>query len=115
MSCQHPSIIGLDPRTVIIPDGDPRKLLMAQQEVQVGPICGMTLAVVVQSIDLAIWKRNSSDAVAPAIIPVGVLVQIVSQMEDVVHRIFSHRMSVCVEVGKRVIAARIDGEANFGD
>lgn len=75
----------------------------------------MTLAVVVQSVNLAIWKRNSTDAVAPAIIPIGVLVQIVSQMKDIVNRIFPRRMSVCVEIAKRVIAARIDRETNFTD
>lgn len=36
-------------------------------------------------------------------------------MKDVVNRIFPRRMSVCVEVGKWEIAARIDGEANFSD
>lgn len=40
---------------VIIPHWDPRKLLVALYEVQVGTIGGQALAVVVQSEDLAVW------------------------------------------------------------
>lgn len=36
-------------------------------------------------------------------------------MKDVVDRILTRRMSICVEVGKWVVAARIDREANFSD
>lgn len=75
----------------------------------------MTLAIIVQGINLAIRKRDSTKAVAPAIISIAVLVQIVSQMKDIIYRIFPRRMPVCVKIGKRVVAARINREANFCD
>lgn len=88
---------------------------MAEQKVQVCAIRGMTLAIIVQCVNLTIRKRYSPKAVAPAIVSVSVLVQIVPQMKHIVNRIFTCRIPICIEESKGVIAARIHGKSNLGD
>ena len=86
---------------------------MAQQEIQVRSICGMAFAIIVQGVDLAVWKWNSTQTVAPAVVPIGILVQVVPKMQHVVDRVFSCRIPVCIEKPKRVVAARVDRKADF--
>lgn len=47
---------------VVIPDGDPRELPMAQQKILIGPVCGQSFSVVVEGVYLTIRKRDATDA-----------------------------------------------------
>lgn len=68
----------------------------------------MSLAIVVESINLPIWQRYPSDTLTPAVIAILVLVDVISQMNHVVYRLFADRVAVCVEETKGEITARVD-------
>lgn len=44
-----------------------------------------------------IWLRNSVNAVTPSIIPIFILIQVVTQVENIVNRILSHWVTVCIK------------------
>lgn len=100
---------------MVIPYRDPRKLLVAQQKVGVGAVCSQSLSVVVQGVDLPIRLGHPTNALPIPVFAVGVLVDVVSQMDDIVDRVFARSVTVSIEEAEREIAARIDCEANLGD
>jgi hypothetical protein len=51
--------------TVVIPDRNPREVLVAGTQIQIGLVGGMALAVVVKSEGVAVRQRNTSNAVTP--------------------------------------------------
>lgn len=51
---------------MVIPDRDPGEVLVAGNEIQVGSVGGMALAVVVKSKDGVVRLGDTSQAVAPA-------------------------------------------------
>lgn len=53
---------------MVIPDRNPSKVLVTGKQVQVCPIGGKALAVVIKSEDGSVWLRNASYAVTPAAI-----------------------------------------------
>lgn len=75
----------------------------------------MSSAIIIQGIDVPIRLRNPSNAIAPPILSVLVLIQIISQMKDVVHGVLPRRIAVCVEKSERIVAAGVYGKANLGD
>jgi hypothetical protein len=70
---------------MVIPHWNPRELLVALDEVKIGTVGSQTLAVVVQSEDLAVRQRDTSDTVAPAIVAIFVFVDVVSKMNNIVN------------------------------
>lgn len=88
---------------------------MAQQEVTIGAVCSQSLSIVVESVDLAIRLRDPTDALAIPIVTIGILVEVVPQMDDIIDRVFARRIAVSVEEAEGEIAARIDGKADLGD
>lgn len=56
-------------RTVVIPDRNPSKVLVAGKQVQVSSVGGNALAVVVKSEDGPVRLRDTAHAVAPATEP----------------------------------------------
>ena len=59
---------------MVIPDRDPCKVLEARDGVEVGPVTGVALAVVIESAGLDIGLRGAADGVAPAVGALCVLV-----------------------------------------
>jgi hypothetical protein len=74
---------------VVVPDRDPRELLVAGNEVQVSTVGRESPSVVVESVNLVIRLRNTTDAISPTIISVFVLVDVVAKMHNVVYRVLS--------------------------
>jgi len=116
---------------VVIPDRNPRVILVGSEEIEIGAVGSETLAVVVEGGDDAFGLGNAVDAVAVAVITVaGVLVNVVAEVDDVVDRVLSHGVSVGVEeaecchvlvvfgywdrVWHTEIAARVDSKSNLG-
>ena len=97
--------IGIVGHLVVVPDRDPRKLSMAQQKILIGAVRSQSLSVVVESVDLAIWKRDATDALPVPIFTIRIFVDVVSQMYDVVHRILPRRIAVSVEETEGEVAA----------
>lgn len=62
---------------VVVPDWNPWELLMAQQKIQISSVGGVSLSVVVQSVDLTIWEWNAPKGVSPTIFAVSILVDVV--------------------------------------
>lgn len=87
--------------TVVVPDRNPCKLLMAEQQVQIGAVSGIPLAVIVEREDVSVRQRHAANALAPAIFAVLVLVDVVAQVNDVVDRVLAGRVSVCIEEAER--------------
>lgn len=73
--------------TVIIPNGDPRVLLVAFDEIKVRLVDGMASSIVVQCVNLTVWLRNATDGGTIAVISVCVLVYVITQMDNIVHRV----------------------------
>lgn len=71
--------------TVIVPYWDPRELLMTGNQVQVGSVCSYPLPVVIETVDFLVRERNSADALTPAIVAVLILVNIVTEMDNVIY------------------------------
>ena len=70
---------------MVIPDRDPRELLMTGQEIQISTVGRQSLAVVVKGVDFAIRLWDTSKAVAPSVVSIGVLVDVVTKMNDIVN------------------------------
>ena len=75
---------------MVVPNGDPRELLVASYEVQVGTVCSEPPTVVVESVDLMVGLRDTTDAVAPTVISVLVLVDVVAKMNNIIHGVLSN-------------------------
>lgn len=69
----------------------------------------MSLAIVVERPDLSVRLWNASNGPTPAIDAFSVLVNEVSKVEYVVHRILSRRVSESIEEAKVVVRAGKDG------
>lgn len=85
---------------MIVPNRNPRELLMAKNQIEICSICANSLAIVVKCIYLSIWKWNPSNAVPPTVISVLVLVNIITKMDHIIDTVFSCRISVCIEEPK---------------
>lgn len=55
---------------VVVPDGDPGELLVAQEEIEVGAVRSEALAVVVEGVDLAVWEGDAVECIAISIFSV---------------------------------------------
>jgi len=63
----------------------------------------MPLAIVIECENLAVWQGNPIDGLSPAVFTIGIFIDIVTQMNDIVNRSFSCWISIGVEVPKRII------------
>jgi hypothetical protein len=83
---------------VVVPDRDPRVVLVRSEKIEIGAVGSETLAVVVEGGDDAFGLGDAVDAVAVAVVTVaGVFVDVVTEVDDVVDRVLSYRVSVGVE------------------
>ena len=55
---------------------------MVREKPAVGAVGGVALAVVVQRVDLLVRERDAADALAPAVVTILVLVDVVAEVED---------------------------------
>jgi hypothetical protein len=83
---------------MVIPDGDPRVVLVRSEKIEIGAVGSETLAVVVEGGDDTFGLGDAVDAVAVAVVTVaGVFVDVVTKVDDVVDRVLSYRVSVGIE------------------
>jgi len=78
---------------VIVPNRNPRELLVASNEIKVGTVRRKPLSVVVKSEDFTVWLRNAAKRVAPAVISILVFVDVVTEMNDVINRVLIRRLA----------------------
>ena len=76
---------------VIVPNRDPRELLVASYKIQVSAISREPPSVIIESEDLVVWLRDTTNTVAPTIVAVLVLVDVISEMHDIVDGILVRR------------------------
>jgi hypothetical protein len=76
--------VGVIRNLMVIPDRDPRELLVTGEQVQVRTVGSKSLAVVVQTVDLLVRLWNATDRVSPAVVAVLVLINVVTKMNNVV-------------------------------
>jgi hypothetical protein len=116
---------------VVVPDRDPRVVLVGGEKIEIGTVGSETLAVVVEGGDDTFGLGDAVDTVAVAVVTVaGVLVNVVTEVDDVVDRVLSYRVSVGVEEAEcclvlvtirgsdrgwhTEVAARVDSKSNLG-
>ena len=75
----------------------------------------MTCPIVVQGEDLAVGERNSSNALSITILSVCVFVDVVTQVQDIVYRVFPGRVAVRVEEAKGEVAAGVNRKIHASD
>jgi hypothetical protein len=92
--------IGIICNLVVIPNWDPWKSLVAGEKIQVSPVGGKTLPVVIETEDLLVREGHSADTLAIAVVPIFVFIDVVSQVDNVVDRVFACSIAVCVEETK---------------
>ncbi len=97
---------------VVIPDRDPWEVLVASNQIQVGTVCGVALAVIIKRIDLSIWQWDTTNSLSPAVIAISVFVDIVTKVKNVVDGVLADWISVGVEEAEWVVAAGVDGQVD---
>lgn len=51
---------------MVVPNWNPSIVLVTQLKIQIGPVSGQALAIIVESENGSVWLRNASQTVAPA-------------------------------------------------
>lgn len=105
--------IGIVCNLVVVPNWDPRKPLVAREEVEVSPVGGETLPVVVKAVYLLVGEWHSAYSLAIAVVTVLVLINVVAQKDHVVDRVFANHIAVGVEEAKGEVRTRVDGDSDF--
>lgn len=86
---------------MIVPCRDPSKVLGQKLQIGVGAVLAVTSAVVAQSEDLLGWLGGSLAAL-------GVFVEVVAEVDDVVMLVFSGSIAVCVEVAVGYFVSQVN-------
>lgn len=86
---------------MIIPDGDPSELLVAQLEVIIIAVGGKALAIIVQRDDCFVRQWDAIDGVPVAVITLLVLVDVITQVDHVVYGILACGIANGIEKAKR--------------
>lgn len=76
-------------RTVIVPNRDPGKILVAGDQVEISAVSSMPLPVVIECVDLALGLGDASQVRSISVLSVGVLVEVVSKVDDVINRVLN--------------------------
>ena len=97
---EQSAYLAFDNLTMVIPNGYPRKLLMAGQEVEIRAVGRQSLAVIIQRVNLAVRQRHPTNTLSPAVSTILIFVYIVAEMNDIVDGVFADRISVCIEEAK---------------
>ena len=72
----------------------------------------MAFPVIVEIEDGPIWERNTPNRLSEAVIAILVLIYVIAEMKDIVHRVLAYRIAVGIEKAKRKVAARVYRKAN---
>ena len=100
--------------TMVIPNWYPRESRVTQQEVLVGTICRNALPVIVQGENGSVGQGNPVNTLSIPIIAIGIFIDVIAQMNDVVDGVFSCRISERIEETKWKIRTRVDGKFYCG-
>ena len=84
---RHAVAVSIISNLVIVPNRNPRKLLVASEQVKISSVCSEPPSIVVKSEDLVVWLGNTVDRVAPPVISVLVLIDVVTKMDNVIDRV----------------------------
>lgn len=88
---------------------------MAQQKILIRPIRSEPLSVVIECVDLTVREGDATEALSVTIFTVGIFIDVVSKVDDIVNRVLAGWIAVGVEETEGEIAARVDGKGNLGD
>jgi hypothetical protein len=130
----HPVSIRVVGNLVVIPDGNPGKLLVARQEVGICAIGGDSLSIVVQAIPVSwfpsqkpLWSvgkrgilrqnlpirlRDTIKRISPSILAILVLINVVSKMHHIIDRVLAHGIPVRIEEAKSYTASARQSPSN---
>jgi hypothetical protein len=85
--------VGVIGNLMVVPNRNPGELLVACKKIQISTVSCNPLAVVIEGVDFTVRKRNAVDAVAPAVISVLVLVNVVAEMNNIVNGVLSFQIN----------------------
>lgn len=74
---------------MIVPNRNPGEGLMTEEKIKIGPVCSYSLPVVIKRENCPIWERNTSNTLSPSIVTVFIFIDIVPEMDYVVHRVLT--------------------------
>ena len=97
------------------PDRDPRESRMTEQKVEIGSVSRNSFPVIIESEDGLVWQRHTADRLAPAIVAILILVDIVTKMEHIVHRILARWVAKRIEEAEREVGAAVDRKTDLSD
>ena len=87
---------------------------MTEKKVLICSVGCVTLAVIIQGIDLTVRKRYAANTITVAVITIFVLVKVVSEVQNVIDRVLPHGVAVGIEKSEREVTARIHSKTDFG-
>ena len=74
---------------MIVPNRNPGEGLMTEEKIKIGPVCSYSLPVVIKRENCPIWERNTSNTLSPSIVTVLIFINVVPEMDYVVHRVLT--------------------------
>lgn len=87
---------------VVIPCCNPCELLVREQQVNIGPVLGNSCSLIVQC------QKSLAEVISTSITALHTdagFVDVVSQVDNIVNKIFAGSISVCIEVVIRIVRA----------
>ena len=88
---------------------------MTEQKVEIGSVSRNSFPVIIESEDGLVWQRHTADRLAPAIVAILILVDIVTKMEHIVHRILARWVAKRIEEAEREVGAAVDRKTDLSD
>ena len=85
---------------MVVPNSDPGKDAVVLEEIEIGAVGGVTLAVVVKRKDFLVRQRNALDGRTRTVVAVLVLVNVVPEMDNIIHSVLARHVSVRIEESK---------------
>lgn len=101
---------------MIIPRRYPRQIRVRKLKVQITAIRSMSLPEVIERMNHTLRLRNSSNRPSIAIITLTfVFVNVVAQVNYIIHTILTDRVAVRVEEAERVVGTAVDSHVDLAD
>ena len=92
---------------MVVPNRDPGKRAVAEEQVLICSVGCVTLTIIIQSVDFSIGQGYAANGITPAVSAILVLVDVISQVEHVIDRVLPHRVPVSIEESEGEITAGI--------
>jgi len=99
---------------MVVPNWNPGKLLVGELKIGVSSVLSKSGPVVIKGENDVLWLWDTVDAVAISVVSVtGILVDVVSKMDNVVDRFLAGWVAESVEISKWVVGTAVNGQTDL--